>query len=131
MTLATAPPRTRPRRHDRGVWFLVLPALILAADEALRELPLLSTVRRGTSAALLPAPELPPARNALALIAVAWTELVITGEAARLKRCAEHACAWVFRDVSKNRSRRWCSLRVCGNRTKARRYAAKHAGAVG
>lgn len=28
MTLATAPPRTRPRRHDRGVWFLVLPALI-------------------------------------------------------------------------------------------------------
>ncbi|MDF9816296.1 sugar ABC transporter permease [Streptomyces sp. SPB162] len=28
MTLATAPPRTRPRRPDRGVWFLVLPALI-------------------------------------------------------------------------------------------------------
>ncbi|MCM2425550.1 sugar ABC transporter permease [Streptomyces sp. RKAG337] len=26
--MATAPPRTRPRRHDRGVWILVLPALI-------------------------------------------------------------------------------------------------------
>lgn len=107
------------------------PDLLLAADGALRELPLLSTVRRCTSAALLPAPELPPARKALALIAVAWTELVITGEAARLKRCAEHACAWVFWDVSKNRSRRWCSMRVCGNRTKARRYAAKHAGTAG
>ncbi|MCM2422258.1 CGNR zinc finger domain-containing protein [Streptomyces sp. RKAG293] len=107
------------------------PDLLRAADEALRELPLLSTVRRGPSAALLPAPELPPARKALALIAVAWTELVITGEAARLKRCAEHACAWVFWDVSKNRSRRWCSMRVCGNRTKARRYAAKHAATAG
>lgn len=107
------------------------PDLLLAAEEALRALPLLGTVRRGTSAALLPAPELPPGRRALALIAVAWTELVITGEAARLKRCAEHACAWVFWDVSKNRSRRWCSMRVCGNRTKARRYAARQAAAAG
>lgn len=63
----------------------------------------------------------------LATIAIAWSELLITGEAVRLKRCAEHACAWVFRDVSRNRSRRWCSMRVCGNRTKARRYAAKQA----
>ncbi|MCZ4124509.1 CGNR zinc finger domain-containing protein [Streptomyces sp. H39-S7] len=107
------------------------PDLSLAADEALRELPLLSTVRRGPSAALLPAPELPPARRALALIAVAWTELVVTGDADRLKRCAEHACAWVFWDVSRNRSRRWCSMRVCGNRTKARRYAARHAATAG
>ncbi|GAA0393839.1 hypothetical protein GCM10010357_13330 [Streptomyces luteireticuli] len=52
-------------------------------------------------------------------------ELVVTGESTRLKRCAEQACAWVFWDVSKNRSRRWCSMRVCGNRAKARRYAAR------
>ncbi|MEU3462114.1 CGNR zinc finger domain-containing protein [Streptomyces sp. NPDC006733] len=107
------------------------PGLTAAADEALRELPLLATVGRGASAALVPAPELPPVRGALALVAVAWTELVVTGDAARLKRCAEHGCAWVFWDVSKNRSRRWCSMRVCGNRTKARRYAARHAATAG
>lgn len=100
---------------------------VAAADEALRELPLLATVRRGAGPSLIPGPGLPPAKQALAAVAIAWSELLATGEVARLKRCAEHACAWVFWDVSKNRSRRWCSMRVCGNRTKARRYAAKHA----
>lgn len=107
------------------------PGLVRAADEALRELPLLTTVGgRATGTVLVPAPHLPPVGQALAAIAIAWSRLRITGEAARLKRCAEHGCAWVFWDVSKNRSRRWCSMRVCGNRTKARRYAAKHATTV-
>ncbi|MFT2015133.1 CGNR zinc finger domain-containing protein [Streptomyces sp. 796.1] len=74
---------------------------------------------------LHPHPDLPPVRRGLAAVAAAWSEVVITGDAARLKRCAEHGCAWVFWDVSKNRSRRWCSMRVCGNRNKARRFAAK------
>ncbi|MCX5231111.1 CGNR zinc finger domain-containing protein [Streptomyces sp. NBC_00233] len=42
----------------------------------------------------------------------------------RLERCAEHTCGRVSWDTSKNHSRRWCSMRVCGNRTKSRRYAA-------
>ncbi len=86
-----------------------------------------SAGRAGVGLALVPAPGLPPVRRGLAAVAVAWSELVLAGDAARLKRCAEHACAWVFWDVSKNRSRRWCSMRVCGNRNKARRFAAKHA----
>lgn len=102
------------------------PRLLHAADEALHHLPLVAALRPGAKAALVPAPGLTPARQALAAIAIAWTELAVTGEAARLKRCAEHACAWVFWDSSKNRSRRWCSMRVCGNRTKARRYATRH-----
>ncbi|RKN77507.1 CGNR zinc finger domain-containing protein [Streptomyces klenkii] len=108
-------------------------ALLAGADDALRELPVLITVRRGTgdggapSPALSPVPGLPPVRKALAGLAIAWSELTVTGEAARLKRCAEHGCAWVFWDVSKNRSRRWCSMRICGNRAKARRYSAKQA----
>ncbi|MFK0173889.1 CGNR zinc finger domain-containing protein [Streptomyces sp. NPDC090306] len=102
-------------------------ALLAGADEALRELPVLMSVRGGGAGgpALSPAPELSPVRAALARLAVAWTELTVTGDAARLKRCSEHACAWVFWDVSKNRSRRWCSMRVCGNRAKARRYTAR------
>ncbi|MFI7246204.1 CGNR zinc finger domain-containing protein [Streptomyces qinglanensis] len=108
------------------------PALSAGADEALRELPVLVSVGRGPDGgALSPAPDLPPARRALAALAIAWCELTLTGEAARLKRCSEHTCAWVFWDASKNRSRRWCSMRVCGNRAKARRHSAKQAGATG
>ncbi|MBQ1160785.1 CGNR zinc finger domain-containing protein [Streptomyces sp. A73] len=110
-------------------------ALLARADEALRELPVLISVRGGggqdsRDGVLSPAPDLPPTRKALAHLAIAWSELALAGEAGRLKRCAEHSCAWVFWDVSKNRSRRWCSMRVCGNRAKARRHTAKQASAT-
>lgn len=38
----------------------------------------------------------------------------------RLKACADHSCRWAFYDRSKNRSGHWCSMEVCGNRSKAR-----------
>jgi predicted RNA-binding Zn ribbon-like protein len=105
------------------------PELVRRADEALGALPLrFELTAEGGRGAFVPAPELPPARAALAALPIAWGALVTTGEAARLKRCPEHACAWVFWDASKNHSRRWCSMRVCGNRTKARRYAARQEG---
>ena len=40
----------------------------------------------------------------------------------RLKVCANGGCAWAFYDHSRNRSGRWCSMAVCGNRTKTRAY---------
>jgi len=40
----------------------------------------------------------------------------------RLKTCANGRCGWAFYDRSKNRSGRWCSMGVCGNRTKTRAY---------
>jgi predicted RNA-binding Zn ribbon-like protein len=46
----------------------------------------------------------------------------------RLKVCAEGTCQWAFIDSSKNRSRSWCSMRVCGNRTKTRAYRARKQG---
>lgn len=102
------------------------PQLLAAADRVLAGHPVLVTAR-GT---LAPAPGLPPERAYLAALAVAWNELVTTGDAARLKRCAEHTCAWAFWDVSKNRSRRWCSMKVCGNRNKSRSYASRKRQAV-
>ncbi|MFE9333811.1 CGNR zinc finger domain-containing protein [Streptomyces sp. NPDC006925] len=107
------------------------PALRAGTEEALRELPVLVSVGRSDGGSLSSAPHLPPTRRALAELAIAWCELALTGEAARLKRCSEHTCAWVFWDASKNRSRRWCSMRVCGNRAKARRHSAKQTGATG
>lgn len=41
---------------------------------------------------------------------------------ARLKICPADSCQWVFYDRSRNRSGTWCSMRVCGNRAKVRRY---------
>ena len=46
----------------------------------------------------------------------------------RLKACRDHACMWAFYDSSKNRSRTWCSMQTCGNRTKARAYRERRRG---
>lgn len=100
-------------------------ARVSAADAVLARLPVKVHLSAVAEQVLLPSPELPPTRQALANLALAWARIVLTGEAGRLKRCAESSCGWVFWDVSKNRSRRWCSMRVCGNRAKARTYAAK------
>jgi predicted RNA-binding Zn ribbon-like protein len=40
----------------------------------------------------------------------------------RLKACTDEECQWAFYDSTRNRSRTWCSMDVCGNREKTRRY---------
>jgi predicted RNA-binding Zn ribbon-like protein len=40
----------------------------------------------------------------------------------RLKVCPASTCLWAFYDASRNHSRTWCSMSVCGNRAKARTY---------
>jgi len=49
------------------------------------------------------------------------------GTFARLKACRNHDCRWAFYDYSKNRSASWCSMQLCGNRTKTRAYRRRHA----
>ena len=46
----------------------------------------------------------------------------------RLKACRLDDCQWAFYDHSKNRSRTWCSMKVCGNRAKARAYRERRRG---
>ena len=43
-------------------------------------------------------------------------------ELSRLRECASETCQWLFLDRSKSRTRRWCDMRDCGNRAKARRF---------
>ncbi len=40
----------------------------------------------------------------------------------RLKVCRSDTCQWAFFDQSKNHSRHWCSMAVCGSQSKARAY---------
>jgi predicted RNA-binding Zn ribbon-like protein len=44
----------------------------------------------------------------------------------RLKVCPAEDCRWAFYDHSKNRSGRWCTMRVCGNRAKTRTFRERH-----
>jgi len=44
----------------------------------------------------------------------------------RMKICPADDCQWVYYDHSKNASRRWCSMEVCGNRNKTRAYRRRH-----
>jgi predicted RNA-binding Zn ribbon-like protein len=61
-------------------------------------------------------------------VARAAGELLERGGYRRMKTCAGDSCGWLFLDLSKNRSRRWCDMRGCGNRSKVRRHrAAKRA----
>jgi predicted RNA-binding Zn ribbon-like protein len=47
----------------------------------------------------------------------------------RLKACRAEDCRWAFYDRARNHSRTWCSMAVCGNRTKARAYRRRRASA--
>ena len=54
----------------------------------------------------------------LAAIARSAAELIVEGEGARVKRCANPGCGLFFYDDSRTRQRKWCSMAVCGNRHK-------------
>ena len=47
-------------------------------------------------------------------------DLLTSEKLDRVKQCP--GCAWLFLDQSRNRSRRWCTMKVCGNRAKSRRH---------
>jgi predicted RNA-binding Zn ribbon-like protein len=56
----------------------------------------------------------PIARSAL--------DLLRSDQRERVRICAADECVWLFLDTSKNRSRRWCDMKQCGNRNKMRRF---------
>ena len=57
--------------------------------------------------------------------AVSAFELLTSDGASRVRQCGDAACGWLFVDNSKSRRRQWCSMKVCGNRAKARRHYEK------
>jgi predicted RNA-binding Zn ribbon-like protein len=59
-----------------------------------------------------------------AAVAIA-TVLSIQGKLGRVKLCPCEDCRWAFFDQSRNSSKTWCSMAVCGNRVKARTYRSK------
>jgi predicted RNA-binding Zn ribbon-like protein len=61
------------------------------------------------------------------LLAQAAEDFLLSQQSTQLRCCASETCRWLFLDTSKNRTRRWCDMKVCGNRMKARRFYARKA----
>ena len=57
----------------------------------------------------------------IAPIADAAAEMLVALTPARLRKCV--CCVLHFYDTSKNGTRRWCSMQICGNRSKVAAYA--------
>lgn len=63
----------------------------------------------------------------IAPIVRATADLLTTPSAlARIQQCASDTCSWLFLDETKNRSRRWCNMKTCGNSHKVNRYRSRH-----
>lgn len=106
--------RTELAAHHEGH---VDPTAVAEVDDVCAELPL----RAEASGAGL-APCGTGARAGLAAIVVAVVRARLSGTWSRLKICPADDCRWAFYDASRNRSRRWCSMEVCGNRSKVRAF---------
>jgi predicted RNA-binding Zn ribbon-like protein len=62
------------------------------------------------------------------ILAQAATDLLVSSDAELIKDCGDPTCRWLFLDISKNHTRRWCDMKTCGNRMKARRHQARYQG---
>ena len=65
-----------------------------------------------------------PVWRAAWISARAYLDL-LDGRPERIRKCANDACVLWFLDVTKNGSRRWCSMEGCGNRAKAERFSGR------
>jgi predicted RNA-binding Zn ribbon-like protein len=58
-------------------------------------------------------------------IAKSAGELLTSADSGLIRPCDDDSCRWFFLDRSKNHTRRWCDMKVCGNRAKARKFYQK------
>jgi len=60
--------------------------------------------------------------DVLAPVVESAAALLTSPDLSRVRECESETCGWLFIDRSRNRSRRWCDMTVCGNRAKVRRH---------
>ena len=59
------------------------------------------------------------------ILAERAAQLMLSDAMQRVRACGADTCRWLFLDTSKNHTRRWCNMKICGNRMKARRFQAR------
>ena len=72
------------------------------------------------------APTLGEPQRVLGPLARSIADLIAQGRAVTIRKCANPACILYFRDTSRARRRRWCSMAVCGNRMKVAAHTRRH-----
>ena len=62
----------------------------------------------------------------LGLLAEAASDLLVTCDLSLVKKCQNPACVLFFYDTTKNHARHWCSMSLCGNRSKVAAHYHRH-----
>jgi len=68
------------------------------------------------------------ANQLLGLLAEAASDLLCTCDLSLIKKCQNPACVLFFYDTTKNHARHWCSMSLCGNRSKVAAHYRRHRG---
>ena len=102
--------------NGRGVPAGAVATLNAAAERAGLE------VRFGEDGPMTPVPTKGGIDGAIGRVLAAVHSAMEEGTWGRLKACRNEGCGWAFYDRSRNRSGAWCSMEVCGNRSKTRAY---------
>jgi predicted RNA-binding Zn ribbon-like protein len=66
------------------------------------------------------------AHQLLGLLAEAASDLLCTCDLSLIKKCQNPACVLFFYDTTKNHARHWCSMSLCGNRSKVAAHYHRH-----
>lgn len=64
-------------------------------------------------------------------ILLSAADLMASKNADRIRECASSTCTFLFLDTSKNHSRRWCEMAMCGNRAKVADFRQRHRQSAG
>lgn len=67
----------------------------------------------------------------MAEVAASFADTLAGGDGARVRICANPDCLWVFYDNTRNRTKRFCDDKLCGNLMKVRRFRARRQGLPG
>jgi predicted RNA-binding Zn ribbon-like protein len=96
------------------------PRLRAGFNRVAAKLPL--HVELGEQGGVQLAPDGDPVRRALGTMLVRILDAQASGVWRRMKACRKEGCGWLFYDGSRNASSTWCSMSICGNRTKTAAY---------
>ena len=66
------------------------------------------------------------ANQLLGLLAEAAANLLCRCELSLIKKCQNPLCVLLFYDTTKNHARHWCSMTLCGNRSKVAAHYRRH-----
>ncbi len=99
------------------------PERLRALNAATAQLPLLASL--GAHSGWQLRPRTGGADAFLASIVATAVRAMADGSWSRVKACQNDTCRWLFVDGSRNRSRTWRTMAICGSRMKARAYRAR------